>query len=133
MKKNLLFLLMLSMGGTVSAATDHYLLRDNNHVYHMKITQLGDDVKVSADVDFEPNADESGKHSCSADVSGDAKFESEKVLVMKKQMEGERHFCTLNIQLSPTGAKVEQSKDCSYFATGLCHFDTQGKELIKVK
>lgn len=133
MKKSLFFAVMLMINGVTLAATDHYVLRDNNHVYHLKVTKLADEIKVSADVDFEPNADETGKHPCSADISGEAKSENDNTLVMKRQMEGERHFCTLNIQLSPKGAKVEQSKDCSYFAAGLCHFDTNGKELIKVQ
>ncbi|NOT86517.1 MAG: hypothetical protein HOP02_17425 [Methylococcaceae bacterium] len=133
MKKNLLLPLLMLLSSVAFASTDHYILRDNSHVYHLKITKIADDIKVSADVDFEPNASETGKRACSADISGEAKSESENVLVMKRQMEGEAHFCTLKIQLNPTGAKLEQSKDCSYFAAGLCHFNTDGKELLKVK
>ncbi|MEQ1635109.1 MAG: hypothetical protein ABL903_00365 [Methylococcales bacterium] len=133
MKKSFFLTLMLLINSAAFASTDHYLLRDNNHVYHLKITKIADDIKVSADVDFEPNASESGKRACTADISGEAKSESENVLVLKRQMEGEAHFCTLKIQLSPTGAKLEQSKDCSYFAAGLCHFNTDGKELLKLK
>jgi hypothetical protein len=133
MKKSFLLTLMLLLNGAAFASTDHYVLRDNSHVYHLKITKLADDIKVSADVDFEPNASEAGKRACSADVAGEAKIESENVLVMKRQMEGEAHYCTIKIQLTPTGAKLEQSKDCNYFAAGLCHFNTEGKELLKVK
>ena len=133
MKKSFLLTLMLLVSTAAFASTDHYVLRDNSHVYHLKITKLADDIKVSADVDFEPNASEAGKRACTADIAGDAKSEGENMLVLKRQMEGEAHFCTLKIQLSPTGAKLEQSKDCSYFAAGLCHFNTEGKELLKVK
>ncbi len=133
MKKSFFLTLMLLVNGVAFASTDHYVLRDGSHVYHLKITKLAEDIKVSADVDFEPNASEKGKRACSADVSGEAKSEGENVLVMKRQMEGEAHFCTVKIELTPNGAKLEQSKDCSYFAAGLCHFNTDGKELIKVK
>ncbi len=133
MKKSLFLTLMLIANGVVFAATDHYVLRDNNHVQHLKITTLADEVRVSADVDFEPNADEAGKTPCTADIAGEAKKEGNNTLVMKRQMEGERHFCTLKIELSPKGAKIEQSQDCSYFAAGICRFDSKGKELIKVQ
>lgn len=133
MKKSLFLTLMLLVNGAVFASTDHYVLRDNKHIHHLKITKRADEIKVSADVDFEPNATETDQRPCSADIAGEAKSESENVLVLKKQMEGEAHYCSLKIQLSPTGAKIEQSKDCSYFAAGLCHFESDGKELTKVK
>ncbi len=50
---------MLVSGGAFAAA-DHYVLRDGNHVQHLKITKTNDDITVSADVDFEPNANEAG-------------------------------------------------------------------------
>lgn len=115
------------------AVTDHYILRDGSHVQHLKITTIGDEVKVSADVDFEPNATEEGKHACSADIAAEAKRVSDSELVVKKQLEGEAKFCSLKIQLTPTGAIVEQSEDCSYFAAGICRFSSDGKELVKVK
>lgn len=133
MKKTLLLGVALLISGAASAATDHYVLRDGSHVHHMKITKVGNDITVSADVDFEPTADEKGKHACSAEVSGDAKSVSENELVMKKQISGETRYCTLKVQLTQDGAKVEQSEDCSYFAAGICHFGTDDKELVKVK
>ncbi|WAR44143.1 hypothetical protein [Methylomonas rapida] len=133
MKKTLFMAMALLISGTAVAATDHYVLRDGNHVYHMKITKVGEDIRVSADVDFEPSADEKGKHACSAEVSGEAKMVSETELVMKKQIPGETHYCSLKVQLTQDGAKIEQSDDCNYFAAGICHFTSDGKELLKVK
>lgn len=121
------------ISGTASAVTDHYLLRDGSHVQHLKITKIGDDVIVSADVDFEPDASEQGKRACSADVAGEAKMNGENEVVMKKQVQGEKRYCTLTIKLSNDGAKIEQSEDCNYFAAGICHFGSAGKELIKIK
>jgi len=121
------------VSGSAWALTDHFMLRDGNHVYHLKITGVGEAITVSADVDFEPTAEEKGKHACSATVSGDAKFVSDNELVMKKQISGETRYCTLNVKLTPNGAVVKQSEDCSYFAAGICHFDSEGKELVKFK
>ncbi len=132
MKKHLFLAAAMLVSSSAFAATDHYLLRDNNHVHHMKITKVGDEINVSTDVDFEPNANEKG-HACSAEVSGEAKMVSENELVMKKRIEGETRFCTLNIHLTPNGAKVDQSEDCHYYAAGLCHFTSDGKELLKIK
>ena len=50
-----LFCFAILMSGSVLAATDHYVLRDGKHIQHLKITQLGEDITVSSDVDFEPN------------------------------------------------------------------------------
>lgn len=133
MKNNLFLTLMLLISSTAFASTDHHVLRDGTHVHHLKITKVAEDINISTDVDFEPTAAEIGKRACSADIAGEAKNEGENILVMKRQMEGEAHYCTIKVQLSPTGATVEQSKDCSYFAAGLCHFNSDGKELIKVK
>jgi len=52
---------------------------------------------------------------------------------MKKHSEGEATFCELKVHLSPDGAKVEQSKGCGNFAPGICHFSSDGKELVKIK
>lgn len=123
----------LLMSGAAMAATDHYVLRDGNHVHHMKITKVGDEVTLSTDVDYEPGADDQGKHACSADVSGEAKAVSATELVMKKQIPSEAHYCTLTVKLSNDGANIQQSEECKYFAAGQCHFDSNGKELIKVK
>lgn len=131
MKKSLLMGLALLISGTASAVTDHFVLRDGNHVYHLKISSMANALTVSADVDFEPTAEEQGKSACSAAVSGDAKMVGDTELVMKKQIPGEARYCSLNVKLTPNGAKVQQSADCVYFAAGICHFDTEGKELIK--
>ncbi len=133
MKKNLFFVTALLFSINSFAATDHYILRDGNHVQHLKITKLKDDITVSADVDFEPNVDETGKHACSAEVSGDAKQVAENEIVMKKRIEGEAKNCSLKVHLTPNGAKLEQSEDCSYYAAGICHFTSDGKELVKIK
>lgn len=133
MKKTLFLAVAMLVSGSAFALTDHYVLRDGNHVQHLKITTVGNDTTASSDVDFEPTTGEEGKHACSADISGEAKFTGENELVMKKQIPSERKFCTLNIKLSPNGAKIEQSEECGYFAAGLCHFGSEGKELVKVK
>ena len=133
MKKILFLTVAMLASSSAFAVTDHYVLRDGNHVQHLKITKINDEIKVSADVDFEPNADEQGSVPCSADVAGEAKSEGENQLVMKKHAEGEARYCSLKIQLSPNGAKIEQSEDCSYFAAGICRFSSNGKELVKVK
>ena len=135
MKKRLfLTLAALLASSAATASTEHYLLRDGNHVYHLKVTQIGDDIKVGADVNFEPNSGaEQGKNPCSAEISGSAKRTGENELVMKRQIEGEARSCSLKIQLSPEGAKVEQSQDCGYYAAGICHFNTEGKELVRIK
>ncbi len=121
------------ISGSASALTDHFVLRNGSHVHHLKITGVGEAITVSADVDFEPAADENGAHACSATVSGDAKFVSDNELEMKKQIPGETHYCTLKVKLTPNGAIIDQSDDCVYFAAGICHFTSEGKELIKVK
>lgn len=134
MKKNLLLSLMLLVSSATFASTEHYLLREANHVYHLKITKLAaDDIKVSADVDFEPSEKEAGKHACTASIAGEAKSAGENVLVLKKHLDGEKRSCDISIMLSPNGAKLEQSKGCNNFAAGLCHFNTEGKELLNVK
>lgn len=132
MKKSLMCLIML-VSGSVFAATDHYILRDGNHVQHLKITKLGEEYTVTADVDFEPNANEKDAKACSEEIVGEAKSAGKDKLTLKKRSEGEASYCTLDIQLSTTGAKVEQSKDCDNFVTGICHFNSNGKELVKVK
>ncbi len=133
MKKTLLTAAMLLVSGIALAATDHYVLRDGNHVQHLKISNVGGEVTVSSDVDFEPSTAEEGQHACSAEVSGEAKFTSDTELLMKAQVTGEKRYCSLKIQLTATGAKIEQSEDCKSFAAGICHFSSEGKELTKVK
>ncbi len=133
MKKTLFLAVAMLISGAATAATDHYVLRDGSHVHHLKITKLGNDTTVSTDVDFEPTAAEEGKHACSADISGEAKTINENEIALKKQIPSETHYCSLKIKLTPNGAIVEQSEECTYFAAGLCHFTSDGKELVKVK
>ena len=133
MKKSLFLTAAMLVSGGTFAATDHYILRDGNHVQHLKITTIKDEITVSADVDFEPNTSEAGREPCSADVSGEAKSVAANELIMKKHLAGEASFCELKVHLSPTGAKIEQSEDCGNFAAGICHFSSDGKELLKVK
>ncbi|ASF45810.1 hypothetical protein [Methylovulum psychrotolerans] len=133
MKKSLFLAMALVFSGSVAAATDHYLLRDGNHIHHLKITNMNDEVTVSADVDFEPNADEAGGHACAAHVTGVAKQVADNELVLKKHSESEASYCELKIHLTPTGATVEQSEACTNFAAGICHFSSDGKEMVKFK
>ena len=133
MKKHLFLAIAMLVSSSAFAATDHFLLRDGNHVQHLKITTVGDDITVSADVDFEPNAAEAGRHACSAQVSGEAKKVAENEIVMRRHIEGEKSICSLKVHLTPNGAKVEQSEECHYYAAGICHFTSDGKELLKIK
>ena len=133
MKKSLFLTAAILVSGSALAATDHYVLRDGNHVQHLKITTIKNDITVSADVNFEPNASEAGSKPCIGEISGEAKTVAENELVLKKNSEIEATFCELKVHLTPTGAKVEQSKDCDNFATSICHFSTDGKELVKIK
>jgi len=132
MRKSLFCFAML-ISGSVFAATDHYVLREGNHVHHLKITQLGEEITVSSDVDFEPNADEKDGKPCSAGIFGEAKSAGKDKITFKKRSEDAATHCVLDITLSSTGAKVDQSGDCASFITGICHFSSEGKELIKVK
>jgi hypothetical protein len=120
------------VSGSVFAGTEHYVLREGNHVHHLKISEVNKEYNVSADIDFEANANEEGKRPCSASISGEAKLEKDK-LILKKHSESEATYCELTISVSETGAKVEQSKDCDNFAAGICHFSTGDKELVKIK
>ncbi len=133
MKKTLFLTAALLVSGGAFATTDHYVLRDGNHVQHLKITTVNDETTVSADVDFEPNANEAGSKACTGDVSGEAKTVAANELVMKKHSPGEATYCELKVHLSATGAKVEQSKDCDNFAAGICRFSSEDKELVKIK
>ncbi|MDO9270055.1 MAG: hypothetical protein Q7T96_13195 [Methylobacter sp.] len=131
MKKSLFLTMAMLISGSAFAATDHYVLRDGDYVRHLKVTKIiDDDYTVSADVDFESAAD--GTH-CSETISGKAKSTGENELIMKKHSESAARFCELKIKLSPNGANVEESKDCSTFTVNKCHFSSGDKELIKVK
>ncbi len=133
MKIKLLLVMAMLVSGSAFAATDHFILRDGNHVQHLKITKLGDNITVTSDIDFEPNSTETGRHACSAQVSGDAKSVAENELVMKKHIEGEARICSIKVHLTTNGAILEQSQECGYFAAGICHFSSDGKELLKIK
>lgn len=133
MKKSLFLTIAMLASGSAFAATDHYVLRDGDYVRHLKVTKINNEYTVSADVDFESTAKETGNAHCSETISGKAKSTGENELIMKKHSESEASFCELKIQLSPTGAKVEESKDCGTFTVGKCHFSSDGKELVKVK
>jgi len=130
MKKSLFLTIALLVSGSAFAATDHYVLRDGDYVRHLKITKISDEFTVDADVDFESAADSTH---CSEAISGKAKSTGENELVMKKHAESAASFCELKIKLSPSGAKVEESKDCGTFTVSKCHFSSGDKELIKVK
>ncbi len=132
MKKSLFLPLALLISGNALAATDHYVLRDGDFVRHLKVTKTSDDFTVSANVDYESSGKDRSTH-CSEAISGKAKSTGENQLVLKKHSESEASFCELKIQLSPNGAKIEESKDCDNFTVSQCHFATDGKELIKVK
>jgi hypothetical protein len=132
MKKILLLATTVFFSQALFAATDHFYLKEGNHIQHMKITKLNDEVIVTADVDFEPNANESNAKACAGDIAGQAKFISENELLMKKHAESAASYCELTINLTNTGATVKQSEGCNYFATGICHFSTANNELKKV-
>ena len=135
MNKIFVAALALLSSTAVLADTQHYLRRDGNHVQHLKITRVGDDVDASMDVNFEANgAAEEGKKACAAEVSGDAKATGANEITLRKQIEGEAKHCQLKITLNGDGAKVEQSPECGYYLGGsICHFDSEGKELTRVK
>jgi hypothetical protein len=97
------------------------------------VTDKNGEVTVSTDVDFEANANEKDRPACSASLSDEAKRVDKDNLIVKKHSEVDASFCELKINLTDTGAKIEQSKDCENFATGICHFSSDGKELVKVK
>lgn len=133
MKRSLFLAVAMLVSGTAFASTEHYVLRDGSHVHHLKVTKIGEDIAVTTDVNFEPNASEQGNKPCAAEITDDAKQVAENELVVKKQIPSEARYCTLNIHLSPNGAKIDQSEECGYFAAGICHFESDGKELVKVK
>lgn len=133
MKKTLFLTIAMLISGGAFAGTEHYVLRDGNHVQHLKVTDKNGEVTISTDVDFEANANEKDRPACSASLTDEAKRVDKDNLLVKKHSEVDASFCELKINLTDTGAKIEQSKDCENFATGLCHFSSDGKELVKVK
>ncbi len=133
MKKTLFLTIAMLISGGAFAGTEHYVLRDGNRVQHLKVTDKNGEVTISTDVDFEANANEKDRPTCSASLTDEAKRVDKDNLLVKKHSEVDASFCELKINLTDTGAKIEQSKDCESFATGLCHFSSDGKELVKVK
>ncbi|MBM3203338.1 hypothetical protein FJZ55_05470 [Candidatus Woesearchaeota archaeon] len=126
--------LAMLVSSSVFAGTEHYVGRDGNHVHHLKISEVGGEINVSVDVDFEPNGPaEEGRKPCSADIAGETKRTGPNTLILKKQAEGEAHYCSLTITTTSEGATVDQSADCKYFVAGICHFDSDGRELKQVR
>ncbi|TAN53780.1 MAG: hypothetical protein EPN21_00550 [Methylococcaceae bacterium] len=134
MKKIIYIALGMLLAGSANAGADHYLRTVGTHVQHLKIVNEADgETHVSMDVDFEPGPNEQDAHACSVVIAGEAKKISDNELVLKKQSEGERHYCTLNITLQGEAAGVKQSDDCSYFLGHFCKFDSEGSTLKKVR
>lgn len=133
MNKILFLLIAMLFSTSVFAVTDHYLLREGNHVQHLKITKINDQITARTDVNFEPNADETNAIPCSGEVSGEGKTVSDNEIKFKQHSVSEANSCELTVKLSPTGAVIEQSKHCDNFVTGICRFSSNGKELKKIQ
>lgn len=133
MKNTLILALGLLFSTTAFAGADHYVRKDGNHTQHLKITKQNGKVEVLVDVDFEPSDKETAKP-CSADISGKAEVISENELRLKKQAQGEAHYCELSIFLEGDNAKILETPDCvEYFTGSFCRFDSEGKFLTKIK
>lgn len=133
MKKTMLLALGLMFSANVFAGADHYIRKDGGHVQHLKITKQSGKVEVLVDVDFEPTGTETDKP-CSTEISGKAETISENELHLKKQAQGEAHYCELNIILNGDEAKIMATPDCTRYFTGdFCRFDSEGKVLNKIK
>ncbi|PZN84191.1 MAG: hypothetical protein DM484_03180 [Candidatus Methylumidiphilus alinenensis] len=133
MKRTMVFALGLLFSASVLAGADHYIRKDGTHIQHLKITKQKGEVKVLLDVDFEPTGSETDKP-CSTEISGEAKVVSENELHLKKQAQGEAHYCELKILLNGDEAKIEETQDCvRYFTGDFCRFDSEGKVLAKIK
>ena len=133
MKNILILAIGLLFTNSVLAGADHYVRTDGKHVQHLKITKQRGEVHVLVDVDFDPAGSEIDKP-CSAEISGEAKVISDTELLLKRQAQGEAHYCELKISLTPENAKIEESQDCArYFSGGFCRFDSEGKVLTRIK
>ena len=133
MKKTIILALGLLFSTSVFASAEHYIRKDGTHVQHLKIIKQKGEVKVLLDVDFEPTGSETDKP-CSAEISGEAKVVSENELTLKKQAQGEAHYCELKILLKGDEAKIEETQDCvRYFTGDFCRFDSEGKVLTRIK
>lgn len=133
MNKSMIFGLTLLFSSSVFAGADHYVRKDGGHVQHLKINKQKGEVHVLVDVDFEPTGGETDRP-CSAEFSGEAKVVNENELTLKKQAQGEAHYCQLTITLSGDEARIEESQDCArYFSGGFCRFGSEGKALNRIK
>lgn len=132
MKKSLFLAIALLTSGSVFAAADHYVLREGDVVRHLKVVKIKDDYTVRAEVDYDSTANGANEH-CAADIAGKAKVAGKDELTLKKHSESEASFCELKILLSPTGAKIEEGKECGSFEMNKCRFSSEGKELVKVQ
>ena len=133
MKKTIVIALGLLFSTSVLAGADHYIRKDGAHIQHLKVSKQGGEVKVLVDVDFDPAGSETDKP-CSKEISGEAKVVSENELHLKKQAQGETHYCELKILLNGDEAKIEETPDCvRYFTGDFCRFDSEGKVLTKIK
>lgn len=135
MKRTVIFGLAGLICSAASASTEHYVRRDGAHVQHLKVTRIGDEMKMSMDVDFEPNASESAKgvKPCTAEVEGEAKAVSATEFVFREQVPEERRYCEVTVKLTGDEAHTSQSKECEYFLAHFCRFDSEGKALMRVK
>jgi hypothetical protein len=133
MKKAIVLALGMLFSVGALASAEHYVRRDGDHVQHLKITKQRGDTNVLIDVDFDPSAVEKDQP-CSIEIAGEAKVISENELILKRQAQGEAHYCELKIHLSGDEARIDESQDCArYFSGGLCRFGSEGKPLIRVK
>ncbi|QXP83557.1 hypothetical protein [Methylococcus sp. Mc7] len=124
----------LLFSANVFAVAQHYVRQDGGHVQHMKINEVGDEIHVEVDVDFEPvGSVDKGKRPCSHTIDGNADKVADNELVLKKQVESETRYCELKIHLKGDAAVIEQSKDCDYFLGTYCKFASEGKPLLLVK
>jgi hypothetical protein len=133
MQKVFIFALAALFSTGAMAGAEHYVRVDGGHVQHLKITKQKGDVDVLVDVDFDPQGSETDKP-CSFQIAGEAKVLQDGELVLRKQAQGEAHYCQLNIKVNGDQATIEESTDCArYFTGGFCRFGSEGKALTRVK
>jgi len=133
MNKTIIAALGLLFSASAFAGADHYIRKDGGHIQHLKVSKQRGEIHVLVDVDFEPTGKETDK-ACSAELSGEAKAIGDNQLLLKKQAQGEAHYCELTITLSGDQARIEESADCArYFTGGFCRFGSEGKVLNKIQ
>jgi len=133
MKKLAVFALSALFSASALAGADHYVRKEGGLTQHLKVSKMKGETKVMVDVDYEPGTAGEGQ-ACSEDFAGEAKVVSENELVLKKQAQGEAHYCQLTVHLSGDEAKIDASPDCAaYFSGQNCHFGSDGKALTKIK